>query len=341
MCAGPKTPPASFTIGQLLDAYLEARLQQPHSKSFEHNFTRVREYFADYTPEQLNDGVWARYRKWRTSHVVSHAGARASKKKRRTVSDATAVRELNSLRGTLGWARRNGYKGLADVQVHLPDSAANVRQRYLSRVEAERLIKACIEPHTALFVRISVATGARMSAVLGLKWSDVTWPVTGRGGKPHHEDQIGLYDDETGFKLAAPITFDLGRGRGNKRRGTGVVSQTNYWLWGSLVRAHAIRKSDYVIEWRGKQVEKVDLRDAYRRAGIIDATQHTLKHSCCSWLVQAGESYERIAKLIGTSAKTVERHYGHLSPEHLATSGSVLSLGRPMPAHKPGRRKAS
>lgn len=335
----PPAPP-TYTVGTLLAAYVESRQQHDCSATFVHNFTRTREFFAAYAPEQLKDGAWASYRKWRTGQLVANAASKG----KRPVSDATAVRELNGVRGAISWAQRNGYKGLDNVKVHLPNSASKVRHRYLSRAEAERLIKACIEPHTGLFVRISLATGARMSAVLGLKWADVTFPASVQGAGPadfHDSFTMAEYVASGRIRLSDIVTLDLGQGRGNKRRGTGVVSPSNWLLWAALVTAYRSRDNrgvpglaatsanpacEFVVNFRGKRLGKVDLTDAYRRAGITGCSQHTLKHTCCSWLVQAGQSYENIAKLIGTSARTIEKHYGHLSPKHLATVGDVLSI---------------
>lgn len=343
------SPPPTYTLGEMIDAYLADRLRDQHSKSFLTTWRAPRAYFSSFIPNQLNDAVFRNYREWRTQQTVNHAGARAAKiKKPKRVADATAVRELNALRGAISWARRNGWKGLEGVSVHLPHSNTNVRRRVLAQPEVKRLLEACIEPHTALFVRISIATGARMSAVLELTWDDVAFPVTPKGGIP--KDAVDLVavnvrddpliewrDPETGelhwtggrdfsLEMASPITLNLGQGRGNKRRGLGVIAPTNVGLYDALVRASRRRNGDYVISWRGKKIAKVDLSDAYRRAGIAGATQHTLKHTCVSWLVQAGQSYEHIGKLVGTSPKTIEHHYGHLSPSHLATVGSVLSL---------------
>lgn len=341
-------PPSSYTVGELLDAYVDERTQRDHSRTFRHAFTPLHKFFGTLKPDQLKDATYDRYRRWRTKQRINNATSCASKRNAKLVSDATAVRELNALRGAIGWGKRNRWKGLQGVTVHLPDSASNTRIRFLSRAEVERLLRACIEPHTKLFVRIAIATGARMGAILDLRWEDVRWPITPKGNEP--EDTIDLVpkniidqpdvdwiDPKTGkwhhldgydfdLEMAAPLTFDFGRGRGNKRRGPGTVGLSNVALYDALVEAHKRRKSDYVIEWRGKKVGRVDLTDAYRRAKITGATQHTLKHTCCSWLVQAGISYEQIAKLVGTSAKTIEKHYGHLSPEHLAAVGNVLTL---------------
>lgn len=346
-------PAEGWRARDLLDAYIAARTQEDCSPTFKHNFTHVRSYFGAFTADQLNDDAFKRYRRHRTSHTVANAGARASKAPAGAVSDSTAVRELNALAGAITWGRSNGYKGLDNVVVSRKGAPKNVRHRYLTRAEVERLLKACIEPHTALFVRLSLATGARMSAVLGLKWIEVTFPANIQGAGPGtYQDSfiLPVFDDDDmprgAVKLSGIITLDLGQGRGNKRRGTGVVSPSNWKLWNALVNAYneqdtfiedptrtapdggkvyAKKTCDLVVNFRGRQLGKVDLTDAYRRAGITGATQHTLKHTTCSHLVQAGVSYERIGKLIGTSARIIESTYGHLSPEHLKTAGDVLS----------------
>ena len=84
-----------------------------------------------------------------------------------------------------------------------------------------------------------------------------------------------------------------------------------------------------VIEYNGRNLGNLSLRKAYSRAGLDQFTrhQHILKHTCCSWLVQAGQSYEAVANLVGTRAQIIERHYGHQSPEHLATIGNTLTIG--------------
>lgn len=326
-------PSAGWKVRDLIDAYIPARTQEDCSPTFKHNFTQVRSYFGGFTADQLTDDAFRRYRQHRTSQQVVNAGALASKGPARAVSDSTAVRELNALAGAITWGRSNGYKGLENVVVSRKGAPKNVRHRYLTRAEVEALLKACIEPHTALFVRLMLATGGRMSAVLALNWSETTFPM--QKGSPGLNDVIGSGTGET-FKLGltGSLVFDMGRGRGNKRRGTGIVSPSNYGLYADLVGAWEEREQrifdgmpvcDNIVSYRGKPVGKVDLSDAYRRAGIAGATQHTLKHTCCSHLMQAGVSYERIAKLIGTSAKVIEATYGHLDPKHLEAAGDVLS----------------
>jgi hypothetical protein len=57
---------------------------------------------------------------------------------------------------------------------------------------------------------------------------------------------------------------------------------------------------------------------ARRCAGLDDAvTPHVLKHSCITWLLQAGISTWEVAGFTGASEKIIRDVYGHHSPNHL------------------------
>lgn len=239
------------------------------------------------------------------------------------------------MRGVISWGRRNGWHGLEHIKVHTPNSSTRAVQEYLTRDEATRLVDACVELHQRLFVRLALATGARMSAVLELKWSDITWPVGHREPATNGRALIAVNErpcpfTETIFdlRMKEAMRINMGQGRGNKRRGTGVIGPSNVALYIDLKEAHDNRKSDYVIEHKGKPLKTISLKAAYERAGLghFKRQQHLLKHTCCSWLVQDGQSFESVAKLVGTRAAVIETHYGHLSPQHMATVGDTLSV---------------
>ena len=336
-------PPAAYTVGELIDAYVSVRTArgQESSPTFHYNLTHIRAFFGSYSPSQINDAACFAYRSYRTSHAVEHASAKYFKAPR-AVSDGTAVRELSALAGAVSWGRENGWTGLGNVNVSRKRHVRNAQQRYLTHAEAELLIHALKNtPHLALFVRLALATGARMSALLELTWDKITWPNAGRGNKwgPFGGDPnlsplvIEEIEGKEHMRLSEPLLLDLGHGRGNKRRGTGAISLTNWKLYMALAFAYSPRidfpekyTCEHVISFRNKRISTVDLSDAYKRAGIEGANVHTLKHTCCTWLVQAGVSYEKVAKMVGTTARMIEQHYGHWSPEHLATAGDVLSI---------------
>jgi integrase len=339
---------AGYTMGELLDQFERAKCAEGKNTTF-YVVQKLKGYFGGFRPQQLrSDAVWAAYRTWRTQQRNSSApfvnGKTKGKVKVKNVSDATACRELAGMRAAINWARRNNVHGLEGVEVHIPDEPAYEVHTYLTRDQVHALLDGCAEPHTELFVLIALATGARMSAILELKWDGVRWPGGNAPADDDGADVLAAIDETLGTFDAAklrlfdfktrddiePLRFNMGRGRGNKKRPTGGIARTNARLYFALLRAWQERAPGcpYVIQWRGNKIDTISLKAAYARAGLTQFARHNhlLKHTCCSLLVQAGQSFQAVGKMVGTDAKTIERHYGHLSPSHLETAGEVLSF---------------
>jgi integrase len=63
------------------------------------------------------------------------------------------------------------------------------------------------------------------------------------------------------------------------------------------------------------------LEEAWAKARAqtgIDCRWHDLRHTCASWLRQAGVSLEDIADMLGHTSLAMTRRYAHLAPQHLA-----------------------
>ena len=63
------------------------------------------------------------------------------------------------------------------------------------------------------------------------------------------------------------------------------------------------------------------LREAWaaaRKEAGIACRWHDLRHTCASWLAQAGVPLHTIGEFLGHSSTTVTKRYAHLSPQHLA-----------------------
>jgi integrase len=61
-------------------------------------------------------------------------------------------------------------------------------------------------------------------------------------------------------------------------------------------------------------------------------TAHVMRHTFASLLLQANESIFKVARWMGDSVRTVERHYGHLVP-----NDSSIELDAKRPARRPAR----
>lgn len=69
------------------------------------------------------------------------------------------------------------------------------------------------------------------------------------------------------------------------------------------------------------------LREAWtlaRRTTRIDCRWHDLRHTCASWLAQAGVPLHTIGEFLGHSSPTVTKRYAHLLPSHLADAVRML-----------------
>lgn len=69
---------------------------------------------------------------------------------------------------------------------------------------------------------------------------------------------------------------------------------------------YPINKTDFEREWRQA-----------RKAVGINARFHDLRHTCASWLVQAGVPLLTVKDFLGHSTIAVTQRYAHLAPQHL------------------------
>jgi integrase len=83
----------------------------------------------------------------------------------------------------------------------------------------------------------------------------------------------------------------------------------------------------YVINRDGQSLGdiKKGFAAAVRRAGLgDDVTPHTLKHTAITWRLLAGVSIYDVSKLFATSITTIEKTYGHISPEAMQNAADSM-----------------
>ena len=313
--------PETVTVETACKAYMEDRLPHVASPaSIEHALAPIIKRLGSLQLTELSDAAVRDYADWRMKQPRKNANVQRLKKAGEpipTISAGTVIRELNNLRPALAWAYRNGWVD-REIKIKSPVKAPPPRERWLTKAEAKKLVDVGCKgyPHIELFILIALQTAARMTAILELKWDQVHLPKS-EDGRP----VIGT----GGLKESGYI--DFGQGSGNKRRGR-VPLGNNPRLFFALVASDMGAETDYVIEYRGKRVKNIKkgIAAAARRAGLEGVSAHTLKHTSISWLVQAGHSFECIAKITATSAAVIEQIYGHHSPDFLNAVGRDLSI---------------
>lgn len=217
-------------------------------------------------------------------------------------SVGTVWTELGHLRIVTNWAAKSGLIDRAPHIVLPPKPAP--RDRYLTRVEIDRLIRADAEPHVRLAILLMLTTGARIGAILEPTWDKVD-PDRG---------QVDLRKDATG-----------------PRKGRAVVP-VNSTLRAALVEARSAALSDHVIEWSVGPVKSIrrGVASAVANAGLRTVTPHVLRHTAAVHMAEAGIPTGRISQFLGHSNTAVtERTYARFAPDYLRDAADVLDFGKP------------
>ena len=222
--------------------------------------------------------------------------------KERGKAPGTIRRELTTLRAAINYAARS--RKFAAPHIWLPKKPKG-KDRWLTRNDAARLLNAArtarkdIRQYLPLFIVLALYTGARKGALLELRWAQINFK-TGR---------INLHGEvET-----------------NKGRSVLPIPRR---LMTFLRYAHANRYSDtgFVINDRGHRIKDIgdgrngSFGSAVTKAGLQDVTPHTLRHTCGTWLAQAGTPLWEIGGWLGQSQERTTEAYAHHHPDHLGTA---------------------
>lgn len=224
-------------------------------------------------------------------HCRTYAASRA----REGASPSTVKTELDYLRACLSLRYGKGRN-----QVWVP-SASKPRDRFLSRAEVETLLSSVTAHHVRLFIILALSTGARMGALLELKW-----------------DQVDLKNRTIDFN-------GFGAEQTNKRRAVVPINSRAYVALKEAVRGAL---SDHVIEWDGAGIQSIKkaIRMAARRSDI-ECSPHVFRHTAGVWMAQADVPMQKIAQYLGhTSTRVTERVYARYSPAFMVDAAAALEF---------------
>lgn len=285
----PEAPDIRTIMGGYVQDCQERSIASLASISFA--AAAIIEHLGDLQPTHLTRKACRSYAEQR--HRQGRRGMPEGKWK--AISDGTIIKELVTLRTALRWGQSMGWMDKVPY-IETPRTPAP-RDRWLTKLEFQRLLGNTTTPHVRLFMMMALYTGARTSAILELTW-----------------DQVDL----------ALGIIRFGAGVGNKGRSTVPVVPE---LLAALKDAAFIRTTDWVIEYRGDRIRKIKtaFNKRVKAAGLARVTPHTLRHTCATWMVMGGVPFEMVAKYLGNSVEMVERVYGHHSPDWLRRAAEALS----------------
>ncbi|MCV0413479.1 MAG: site-specific integrase [Brevundimonas sp.] len=209
---------------------------------------------------------------------------------------ATVRKELEVVRAGL-----NFFKKGAVAVFELPPQPP-AKDRFLDKAEARALLKAARRfSHVRAFIALSLATGARQSALLELTW------------------------DRVDFKRRT-ISLALNDAKDDQRKKRATVPMTGR-AYRYLRVLHEGRTCNHVIEWGGHRVLSIKkgFSAAAKRAGLDGITPHILRHTAASWMAEADVPMFDISRYLGHSdTRVTERRYAKLSPSHLRRAAKAL-----------------
>lgn len=288
--AAEDSPPESFSIGDLCDAYLKDREEDPsvhYPKAIRNSLNHIKAHFGDLPPAML-----------------SKVGVKAyvTQRRRSKIADATISKELRFLRQALKYGVANKWMD-HEFQFDLPGEG-QPRDRFLTRDEFARLYFHASPFHLRVFLGLAISTGARGKHILALTWDRVDFSGDG---------MVRYKPGLSANKRTAPIPMN---------------SQLRPLLEKAYEARSGDRA--HVVEWRGKPIKSVRrvYERACRLAGLDDAHRHDLRRTAASWMAQDGIPIEAIATLLGDTVETARKHYAVFSPDYLRDAVKSIAGGR-------------
>jgi integrase len=275
--------PVGETVAEIVEAYLADKDKTAiRARDLRGSWKQAKPTFGHLRPDQITRDLCRAYRDER------YAKGR---------KPATVRKELETVRAGLNFFK----KGLQSV-FELP-SQPPAKDRFLDKAEARRLMKASRRfSHVRAFIALSLATGARQTALLDLTW------------------------DRVDFRRKT-ITLALNDAQDEQRKKRATVPMTGR-AYRYLMVLHKARTCEHVIEWAGHRVRSVKkgFKAAAERAGLADITPHILRHTAASWMAEADVPMFDISRYLGHSdTRVTERRYAKLSPSHLRRAAKALN----------------
>ena len=294
-----KEPARSFK--ELMVNYLEAKQSNRGFERLQYACRPLIEYFAGNDVTQLNETHVEQYITWRSQ----------------SVADGTIKREVGALSAAFNHAiRKHHWRIENPCRLAERPKEPKGRVRYLTHVEAQRLLQAAESPANAEgmaftsqyksavlrdFIELALNTGCRKAELSNLKWEHVDFSTR----------LLYLEETKSGEWQTVPINEEARKVLVRRIRLRDGVCPKTPWVFFHLTPALNTKVGDRV-----KNVRKA-FSTACKRAGIDNFHINDLRHTFASWLVMDGVPLYEVSKLLRHSSIKMTERYAHLAPDHL------------------------
>lgn len=245
---------------------------------------------------------------------------------------ATVGRIRNVLGSALRHAQSRGHvvRNAADLSV-MPETRPAAARRSLTVEQAKAVLAASEGERLGSLVALGLASGLRPGELTGLTWDDVNL-------------------DAATLTVSKSMKLEGGKLRiGATKKATAPLRTLGLPTWAvASLRAHRARQAAerlalgpaWSTDWPelvfaseiGTPLNPSNLRRTLRRitkkAKLGEGwTTYELRHSATSLLIDAGQSVERVADLLGDNPQTLYRHYRHrVRPIADAAAGPMQTM---------------
>lgn len=244
--------------------------------------------------------------KWWGDKRVSEISRKTCETYAKTKTGPAAGADIKVLKmATMYWHAE--YGPLERIPIFWRPADNPPRERWLTRSEASRLLWAARRyQHIRRMIILGLYTGSRPGVILALTW-----------------DQVDL---RSGFLDRTPkgVAQDKRKRAPRVRIGKRLMAHLKRWRKFDGDEKYICRYQD---AWHAEARPVEDPHSAWAKvvtaAGLEGVTRHTLRHTRATWMMQAGVPIWEAAGFLGMTVKTLERVYGHHSPDHQERAANI------------------
>lgn len=244
--------------------------------------------------------------KWWHTKTAADISTRTCRAYAATKTGPAAGADLKILKAaTMHWHAEYGPLGF--IPTFWKPESNPPKERWLTVSEAARLLWAARRyQHLKRMILLGLHTGSRPGVILSLQWDQIDF-----GNGMMSRTRSG----ETQDKRKRAPKVKLGRK---------IMMHLKRWKKMDGKEKFVCRFQD---AWHPEARPVEDPHGAWKKvvtaADLGDVTRHTLRHTRATWMMQRGVPIWEAAGFLGMTVKTLERVYGHHSPDHQERAANI------------------